>query len=302
MGAGVVLRILKNPVYTGVLEQGRVTTPTHKIKRVVNKPREEWAVVENCHEPIIDRYDFESVQKVLALDTRTSTSGKEVSLFSGMVCCGECGGAMIRKTTYSAKKKYIYYVCASHKNDKTCYTHSLRDTALYDIVLHLLKQHIRDVIDLSDLLQMTDTAQLQQANIQKLQMRLDRKLAEIDRSQTLLRSLYESLADGVIEQEEYQDLKETYTRRRAEAEEQAEAIRQEMGRELDTQDRSWMDQFRRHQNIETLDRTIVVSLIERIVIYRKHRVEVVFRWHNEFQWQLDLLQQAQAALPERGTL
>ena len=63
-----------------------------------------------------------------------------------------------------------------------------------------------------------------------------------------------------------------------------------------------MDQFRRHQNIETLDRTIVVSLIERIVIYRKHRVEVVFRWHNEFQWQLDLLQQAQAALPERGTL
>ena len=300
--AGMVLRILKNPVYTGVLEQGRVTTPTHKIKRVVNKPREEWAVVENCHEPIIDRYDFESVQKVLALDTRTSTSGKEVSLFSGMVCCGECGGAMIRKTTYSAKKKYIYYVCASHKNDKTCYTHSLRDTALYDIVLHLLKQHIRDVIDLSDLLQMTDTAQLQQANIQKLQMRLDRKLAEIDRSQTLLRSLYESLADGVIEQEEYQDLKETYTRRRAEAEEQAEAIRQEMGRELDTQDRSWMDQFRRHQNIETLDRTIVVSLIERIVIYRKHRVEVVFRWHNEFQWQLDLLQQAQAALPERGTL
>ena len=63
--AGMVLRILKNPVYIGVLEQGRVTTPSYRVKRLVVKPREEWAVVENCHEAIIDRYDFESVQKVL---------------------------------------------------------------------------------------------------------------------------------------------------------------------------------------------------------------------------------------------
>ena len=60
--AGMVLRILKNPVYTGVLEQGRVTTPSYRVKRLVNKPREQWAVVENCHEAIIDRYDFESVR------------------------------------------------------------------------------------------------------------------------------------------------------------------------------------------------------------------------------------------------
>jgi len=76
--AGMVLRILKNPVYIGVLEQGRVTTPSYRVKRLVYKPRAEWAVVENCHEAIIDRYDFESIQKVLALDTRASASGKAV--------------------------------------------------------------------------------------------------------------------------------------------------------------------------------------------------------------------------------
>ncbi|MDE7245705.1 MAG: recombinase, partial [Oscillospiraceae bacterium] len=190
------------------------------------------------------------------------------------------------------------YVCATHKNEKTCYTHSLRDTALYEIVLNLLKKHIQDVIDLSDLLRLTDTAQLQQANIQKLQGRLGKKQEEIDRCQALLRSLYESLNDGVIDQDEYQELKKTYTRRRTEAEEQAEAIQQEMGRELNTQDCGWMEQFRKHQNIETLDRNIVVSLIERIVIYREHRVEVVFHWHNEFRWQMDLLLRAQASLSE----
>lgn len=291
--AGMVLRILKNPVYTGVLEQGRVTTPSYRVKRLVVKPREEWAVVENCHEAIIDRYDFESVQKVLALDTRTSVSGRAVELFSGMVYCGECGSAMVRKTVPSGKRKYVYYVCAAHKEHKTCSAHSLRDTALDEIVLEALKKHIRDVIDLADLLELTDTAQLQQAGVRKLQARLDRKREEIDRNQALLGTLYESLADGLIDRDEYQDLKKTYSRRRSEAEAQAEAIQEEMGRELEQEDRGWMEQFRKHRNITELERSIIVTLVERILIFRGHRVEIVYRWHNEFRSQMDLLLQAQ---------
>ena len=299
--AGMILRILKNPVYTGVLEQGRVTTPSYRVKRLVNKPREEWAVVENCHEAIINYYDFESVQKALALDARTTESGKAVDLFSGMVNCGECGGAMIKKTVPSGKKKYTYYVCATHKNEKTCFSHGIRDTALTEIVLEFLKKHIRDVIDLADLLAMTDTAQLQKAKVQKLRERLDTKEAEIDRYQRLLRSLYESLADGLIDQSEYQNLKKSYTNRRAQAEEQADAIRGEMEQEINRSDQGlgWIEEFRRYQNIEVLDRSIVVRLIERILIFRDRRVDIVYRWQNEFQWQTELLLRAQGQLPGR---
>ena len=299
--AGMVLRILKNPVYIGVLEQGRVTTPSYRVKRLVNKPREEWAVVENCHEPIVSRYDFDSVQRVLALDTRTSVSGKAVELFSGMVYCGECGSAMIRKTIPARKKKYVYYVCAAHKNEKKCFSHSMRTEALDEIVLEALKRYIQDVIDLSDLLELADTAQLQQAGMRKMQERLEKKQGEIDRYQILLRSLYESLADGVIDQADYKDLKKTYSRRRAEAEEQAEAIREEMSREKVnlSEGRGWMGQFRKHQNIEALDRNVIVSLIERILIFRDRRIEIVYRWYDEFQWQMDLLKQAQTAHPGR---
>ena len=302
--AGMVLRILKNPVYIGILEQGRVTTPSYRVKRLVNKPRKEWAVVENCHEAIIDRFDFESVQKVLALDTRTSVSGKAVELFSGMVYCGECGSSMVRKTVPSGKKKYVYYVCAGHKEHKNCSAHSLRNTALDEIVLEALKKYIRDVIDLSDLLELTDTAQLQQAGVRKLQVRLDKKREEIDRNQALLRSLYESLADGVIDRDEYQDLKKTYSRRRAEAEAQAEAIQEEMRRETVnlSEGRGWMGQFRKHQNINALERSIIVTLIERILIFRDRRVEIVYRWQNEFRWQMDLLLRAQELASGKGAV
>ena len=291
----MVLRILKNPVYIGNLEQGRVTTPSYKVKRVVNKPREEWAVVEGCHEPVIDRQDFDIIQKVLALDTRTSIGSEAVELFSGLVYCGECGAAMVRKTVPSGKKKYVYHICAAHKNEKTCSAHSLRDIALEEIVLEVLKKHIQDVIDLSELLEMTDVAQLQKAGMRKLRDRLAQKEAEIDRCQTLLLSLYENLTDGVIDQAEYRDLKKTYARRKAEAEEQAEAIREEMIRDTGNgvENRGWIEQFRCRKNITTLDRAIVVSLIEQILIYRKQRVKIVFRWHNEFKCCIDLLSQTQ---------
>lgn len=292
--AAAVLRILKNPVYTGVLAQGKNTTPSYKVKRRIEKPAEEWAVVEGRHEAIIDRMDFESVQKVLALDTRTSPGNKAVELFSGMTFCAECGAAMIRKTVPSGGKKYVYYICAAHKNEKTCFAHTLRDSALEEIVTEALKRHIQNVIDLSELLELTDTAALQQAGVRKLQARLDKKQEEIDRYQRLLRSLYESLTDGIIDREEYQALKKTYTAGRDEAEGQADALREEMGRtlELTINNRDWMEQFKKRGNIVALDREIVVSLIERILIYKDRRVEIVYRWQDEFQYQADLLLQA----------
>lgn len=299
--AGMILRILKNPVYTGTLEQGRVTTPNYKVKKLLNKPRKDWAVVENCHEAIIDRFDFETVQKVLALDTRTSVSGQAVDLFSGIVFCGECGASMIRKTVPSGKKKYVYYVCSAHKNEKSCSPHSLRDVTLKEIVLEALQHHIQEVIDLSDLLSLTDVAWLKKASVQKLRVRLEKKQDEIDRCQKLLCSLYENLADGIIDQEEYRELKKTYSSRRANAEEQADGIRAEMTQAMNNSVNgcAWMEQFCKHKGISELDRALVVTLIERILIYKGRRVEIVYRWQNEFRCQLDLFQRAQQTLSQR---
>lgn len=121
--ANSVLRILKNPVYIGVLTQGRETTPSYKVRKRITKPEDEWTVIPDNHEAIIEREDFESVQKVLTLDTRRSPYDSSVRLFGGMVFCGECGASMVRKTVSSGEKKYVYYVCSAHKQDKSCSPH-----------------------------------------------------------------------------------------------------------------------------------------------------------------------------------
>ena len=300
--ATLVLRILRNPVYIGTLEQGRVTTPSYKVRRVVNKPHEEWAVVENNHEAIIERGQFEVTQRVLDMDTRTSAKGLPVDLFSGVVCCGECGGAMIRKKVPSGGKTYVYYACATHKTHKTCSSHTLRCDDLAELVLELLKKHIQDVIDLGELLDMVDVVQLQQARVQKLQRRLDAKLEERKRAQTLADSLYESMVKRLITEDEYRTMKKRYAAEISAAEEQAESIREEMSRELDGGSREWMNVFREYRNLTKLTRYIVVTLIDRVLIYQDHRIEIVYRWQDEYQWQTELLAQAlgQSADKEAG--
>lgn len=293
--ANSVLRILKNPVYIGVLTQGKETTPSYKVRKRIIKPEDEWTVIPDSHEPIIRREDFESVQKVLTLDTRRSPNDSNVQLFSGMVFCGECGASMVRKTVPSGNKKYVYYVCSAHKQDKSCASHGMRDTALEEVVLETVKQYIRDVIDLDDILSMTDTAPLRTAEAQKVQRQLDKKRSEHERLQKLLMSLYENLADGIIDRDEYAKLKQNYAGRAAECEKQMDALKESIVqiKEQGGEHREWMMRFRKHQNITELERSIAVALIDRILIYKDNRVEVHFRFEDEFAWQMDILRRLQ---------
>ena len=230
--AGMVLRILKNPVYVGVLEQGRVTTPSHKVKRFVRKPREEWTVVEGCHEPIIDRREFESVQRLLGRDTRAVMSGQAVGPLSGLIFCGECVGPMVRKTVPSGKKRYVYYVCSAHKREKSCSPHELREQTLEEAVLNSLKHHGWGHIDLPKLLEQMEEEWVQRNGVRKIQTRLEKKEWEIGRYQRLLDSLHENLADGIIDWDEYADLKKIYSGRLTKAMEQVKDIRMELERAM----------------------------------------------------------------------
>ena len=291
--AGTVIRILKNPIYTGVLIQGKETTPSYKVHKRIAKAKSEWTVIEDSHEAIISEIDFDSVQKVLKCDTRRSPDDKAVGLFSGMLFCGDCGASMVRKTVPAGEKKYVYYVCSAHKQDKSCSPHRMRDTALEEIVLDSLRQHIREVVNMSELLNITDTAPLRTAQAQKVQRQLDKKREEYEKLQKLLMSLYENLTDGVIDREEYARLKASFTARADEAEKQMDALRESLS---DIQSHGtenvWMNEFIKRQELASLDRAVVVALIDKILIHSNDVVEIIYRWQDEFAWQLDILRSA----------
>ena len=95
--ATTVIRILQDETYTGALVQGKQGTPHYKIKQMEQRPSSEWIRVPDAHEPLIPKQDFELVQRIRRLDTRTSPKKDTVYLFSGILICGCCGARMTRK-------------------------------------------------------------------------------------------------------------------------------------------------------------------------------------------------------------
>lgn len=78
-----ITRVLKNEIYTGVLIQGKQTTPNYKVKTRIIKPESQWTRTEDSHEAIISRRDFELVQELLGLDTRCTPGGGRVYPLAG---------------------------------------------------------------------------------------------------------------------------------------------------------------------------------------------------------------------------
>lgn len=293
--AAAVLRVLKNPVYAGVLIQGKNTTPSYKIKRRVEKPRKEWAVIEKAHEAIIEKEDYEIVQKVLARDTRTSPGSAVAHVFSGMVSCGECGGPMVRKTVPSGKKKYVYYVCGRHKKEKTCFPHRIPAGVLEEIAGEVLRIQTRLLSPASGWREAVKSARQEKPEREKLEERLSTKEKERERYRLLLASLYENLAEGIIDREEYAELKKDYTALSREAERVIENIRREikrMGEEGKNikgegkQPERRPEAARGTEELEGIgrpDQAMAALLIDRILLWRDKRVEIVCNWRDELK-------------------
>jgi len=146
-----VRRILSDEIYTGVLIQGKITTPNYKIKRRIIRDKSEWTRVENSHEAVISREDFELAADLLRRDARSAPHEETIYPFSCMLFCPKCRHNLIRKTSLVNGVKYIYHICVkNYKNDsrKGCRGIRIKDEVLFDAVKSALRNHIQSVSDI----------------------------------------------------------------------------------------------------------------------------------------------------------
>lgn len=287
-----VRRILENELYIGNLVQGRQTTPNHKVKKTVLKPEGDWVRREKNHEPVVSDRDFSIVQRLLGLDTRISPKQTEVYPLSGLIVCGDCGAAMVRKSSCSGGKKYLYYVCSRNKETKECSNHRIAVDKLEDAVLLLLKVQIANVLNLKQIMDKISTIPFQELDIKELQKRIEQKEKEIERCKELRNMLYEDMKDGIVSKEDYVELHEAYTHKRDMAEDAVRKMKQEIKDilESNTDKYQWLDYFAEHQNIDSLTRNVAVELIDRVRVIDKNNIEVVFSFEDCYKDILDNLQ------------
>jgi hypothetical protein len=112
---------------------------------------------------------FDMVQNLLKQDTRAAKKGSSVYPLSGIILCGGCGGAMVRKTNTKGGRQYPYYVCSNHRADKTvCSTHIISFTECENAVLSALRLHAAAVLDIEKLKSLSNIETLERRIVVKL--------------------------------------------------------------------------------------------------------------------------------------
>lgn len=280
-----VRRILTNELYVGTLIQGIRTTPNHKVKTVKVNDKEDWCILENNHEPIVSQKTFNLVQRLLALDTRTSPNKDVVFSLCGLVVCGDCGNPMVRKVTTAKGKKYSYYVCSRNKDRSGCSSHRIKTEDLETAVLRILQNHIRVVVEMRKCLDFIEKLPFRQINLRKAEERLLKIEEEISRYRKLKITLYEDMKEGIVTKEDYVDISVQYEQRIKDAEQAAEQIHKEidtlMGNSTDEQ--RWMKDFIQYKNLTQLTRIAAVELIEKIHVYENKKIVVEFLHAQDFE-------------------
>lgn len=299
--AVAVLRILKNPVYTGVLEQGKTTTPNYKVKTKVVKDESKWARVENAHEAIITPAQFELVQTVLGMDTCRAENNDEIYPFSGMIYCAECQSPMLHRAATSNGKKYHYYVCSGNKRDKnSCTTHNIKCDLVEDVVLATVQAHISMAIDIDNAMSQVDSLDWEQREVRKINAQISAMELDVEKFSRIKLELYEDLKGGLISKEEYYSFKEDYDVR-------INSIKQQISNLVSqrnaiegglTSAQGWFAQFRKYENIEKLTRLVIVSLIERVEINDNKDIHVKFRHADQFAAALEYLEMRKRPQPQ----
>lgn len=216
--------ILKNETYKGTFIGNRYTKVDMLSDKIIEKPREEWIIIEDNHEAIIPPDKFDRVQSLIK-DKSFTIGKRSTSLFAGIIKCGKCNHGF--NYTYSTKyrggkdKKYSYYKCAgkAQKGKNFCDAHSIKESEIIDAVqeeLSYLKEHTEIIEDIHRKSLNEINARLK--NIDGELVDINSKIEEINEQRKKLakKNIMEIIDDDLF-QELDKDLKEqlkTFTQRK----------------------------------------------------------------------------------------
>lgn len=283
-GVRMIHSILTNPTYTGDLAQGRSWVKSYKVHQIEAVPREEWVEVAGTHEAIIDYETFDKVQALLQRDTRTSPKGREVHLFSGFLKCADCGRAITRCV---GKNNNVYYSCSTYKNRSrtACTMHSIKHERLEAAVLFAVQHQVHLAVSYSEIVTQINSAPIKKSQSYRLDDLIAAKERELTKITRYKQSLYQDWKDGEITQQEYRDMKADYERQTSDISAvltRLNAERAELANGVDNEHPALVA-FMKYQNIEALNREILVELVDYIKVYENGNISVKFKFADELR-------------------
>lgn len=266
--------ILNNPVYLGQTTFGRTKVKGKTKKKKVATDESEWIVVENTHEPIIDKSTWNLAHDIMKNRRRETKSG-ETQMFAGLVKCSDCGSAL--NVSRNAKTgKYTGFSCWVYKNygKERCTSHAIGYKTLYNIVLENIRRQAECASGQKEKYlemlknQMAEKASQDIKSVKSELKKITKRIAQLDK---ILNKLYEDRALEKITEERYLSMNGSYENEYNELKERKNVLSQQIEK-IETTEcnaETFTNLIEKYLNITELNARILNELIEKIVVHKK---------------------------------
>ena len=269
-----VKRILKNPVYLGHTLLGKSRKVSVKSKKKLNVPKDQWAVTENTHEPIITQEVFDLAQFNLGKGTFDFRQYDHVrrSIFSGIAFCAQCGHALCScGTVYKGEReKYWYLSCNRHRLDITdsCVVVRIK----YSDILEVVRQDLNSLISLSpeekEAVAREAMRRAGDDNLIKVkQLQLQKAKARLSTIDKVITKLYTDNAEGKIDDSRLERMLSELQRESAGLEKTIDSLSViDSVNETQESYRAFFELANKYTYIKELDRDTLVTFVRRIEV------------------------------------
>lgn len=298
----VVTDILKNPYYIGCIVERKGSNLLCKGRESKVIPESEWNLIENAHEPIIDKETFEKVQRLISESKRKreqqvadrSYRQRTENLLNGMVQCGICGGSFHRDGGYFRKDgslvHYSFYCSNKYIRTGGCSSRAIDETEIYNYVFQTCRKQLDLLVDMKELMDSMLEAAQNSPYISSLKEEI--RILE-DRRRKLRRKrndLYADFKDGTLTEREYAFARDKYITDNEQLRRQLQLANEKLqgSGQMPTVATKWIGDFIRFKDTMTLTKEMCSVMVKKVVL-NENSISVHFAFSDEYEKALKFL-------------
>ena len=269
--ADTVSGILDKQEYCGDTVNFRTYRKSFKMKKKLDKPKDEWKIFLNTHPAIIDREVFALVQELRRHRRRPAKSGI-VSMFSGLLYCADCGEKLYYSVTNNYKREQAYFFCSAYrKNSEVCSAHYIREKVVEQLVLESMQRvlwYVQSYEKLFAQRQLEEFGEKQKKELAEKRRELDKAKLRVREIDGVIQKLYEDNPMGKISDERFATMSMSLENEQSELKDRIHALEDELENvKIKTEGlQRFIDKAKQVTRPNALTPELVHEFIEKIVV------------------------------------
>lgn len=279
-----IKKILSNRIYTGDMIQHTQTKVNYKSKKKITLDQTMWMIVENTHEPLVDKDTFEYISKLIKRNTKDvqPKNRREKRLLEGKLFCKECSNRL--SVLYRKNHDYWTVNCNRYARDpirEQCSSHFFPYNYLEDQIMERFAKDVGRQLEELDFEELNKKVQIEvQKQTKNLNNNINNLLIEKEKITKRLTALYEDRYNEVITADTYKELAKPF-------EEKLKLINQNIDgdqiRKYEVKSKlnelpDYTKKIKKLLDLNKPKRELVHSLIDRIVIDENRVITIQYKY------------------------